>query len=185
MVLPPITRKPKNAAPPCRSMVCHDERRPVKSRIIALAMTSRHGLGNQTQLRDLAARSARVLLKTSCPHHREGAGKAGCRLHPWVPCKKSTGVGPQVQPESRRLSPRNGFTAYSALSPVTGLVCHRRRRNRFRQLDASVGASGPHAFAVRLKCIRQGTLGVHRIPLHVRDDRETPLGRAGWPIIWI
>src|SRR4029077_8129520 len=26
----------------------------------------------------------------------EGAGKAGCRLHPWVPCKKSTGVGPQV-----------------------------------------------------------------------------------------
>jgi hypothetical protein len=26
----------------------------------------------------------------------EGAGKAGCRLHPWVPCKESTGVGPQV-----------------------------------------------------------------------------------------
>jgi hypothetical protein len=27
-----------------------------------------------------------------------------------------------------RHSPRNGFTAYNALSPVTGLVCHRRLR---------------------------------------------------------
>jgi hypothetical protein len=29
----------------------------------------------------------------------EGAGKAGCRSHPWVPCKKSTEAGPQVQPD--------------------------------------------------------------------------------------
>jgi hypothetical protein len=41
------------------------------------------------------------------------------------------------------------LTAYFALSPVTGLSCHRRRRNLFSQLDASVGASGPHDFAVR------------------------------------
>jgi hypothetical protein len=41
------------------------------------------------------------------------------------------------------------LTVSSALSLVTGLVCHHRRRNLFRQLDASVGASGPHDFAVR------------------------------------
>jgi hypothetical protein len=41
------------------------------------------------------------------------------------------------------------LTVSSALSSVTGLVCHRRQRNLFRQLDASVGASGPHDFAVR------------------------------------
>jgi hypothetical protein len=41
------------------------------------------------------------------------------------------------------------LTAYFALSPVTGLSCHRHRRNFFHQLDASVGASGPHDFAVR------------------------------------
>ena len=35
------------------------------------------------------------------------------------------------------------------LSPVTGLFCHRRLRKCFRKLDASVGASGPHDFAVR------------------------------------
>jgi hypothetical protein len=43
------------------------------------------------------------------------------------------------------------LTASSALSLVTGLVCHHRRRDakHHRQLDASVGASGPHGFAVR------------------------------------
>src|SRR6266481_4748610 len=47
-----------------------------------------------------------------------------------------------------RHSPRNGFTAYFALSPAIGLVvtviCASSRR-----LDASFGASEPHDFAVR------------------------------------
>src|ERR1035438_7059049 len=46
------------------------------------------------------------------------------------------------------------LTAYFVLSPVTGLFCHRHRRNCFRQLDASVGASGPHDFAVRNNAAR-------------------------------
>src|SRR3979490_327739 len=45
----------------------------------------------------------------------------------------------------------------------------------FRELDASVGASGPHDFAVRIKCSRQQH---HLRPPHprsnVRDDRERP-----------
>ena len=45
--------------------------------------------------------------------------------------------------------PARWFTAYSALSLVTGLSCHHRRRDTSRQLDASVGAPGPHGFAVR------------------------------------
>jgi hypothetical protein len=60
--------------------------------------------------------------------------------------------------------PTQWFTAYSALSPVTGLVCHRRLAGLTAKLDASVGASGPHAFAVRLKRIRQSAIRVHRIP---------------------
>ena len=62
-------------------------------------------------------------------------------------------------PESPGIPARNGFTAYVVLSPVTGLSCHRRLRIKFclspvgptqlRKLDASVGASGPHDFAVR------------------------------------
>src|SRR5674476_1248396 len=46
--------------------------------------------------------------------------------------------------------PARWFTAYSALSLVTGLSCHHRRADRSAQLDASVGASGPHGFAVHL-----------------------------------
>jgi hypothetical protein len=41
------------------------------------------------------------------------------------------------------------LTVSFALSSVTGLVCHRHQRNCLRELDASVGASGPHDFAVR------------------------------------
>jgi hypothetical protein len=58
-----------------------------------------------------------------------------------------------------------------------------------QKLDASIGASGPHDFAVRLSAVRQRRLCVHRIPLHVRDDRETPLVWDGMeenkPVIWV
>jgi hypothetical protein len=66
---------------------------------------------------------------------------------------------------------------------VTGLFCHRRRRNakHRRPLDASVGASGPHDFAVRL--MRHSSKAPKRPPHpapNVRDDsRNVPLGEAG------
>jgi len=41
------------------------------------------------------------------------------------------------------------------ISPAIGLFCHRRRREfSSRRLDASVEASGPHDFTVRIKCHR-------------------------------
>jgi hypothetical protein len=46
------------------------------------------------------------------------------------------------------------LTVSFVISPVTGLSCHRHQRNKFRQFDASVGASGPHDFAVRFSVIR-------------------------------
>jgi hypothetical protein len=53
------------------------------------------------------------------------------------------------------------LTVSFVLSPVTGLFCHRHRR--FRQLDASVGMSGPHDFAVRIGIARLARRYVHRI----------------------
>jgi len=56
--------------------------------------------------------------------------------------------------ESIRPSLRNGFTAYSALSLVNRALLppwQATMREHRRQLDASIGASGPHDFAVRLK----------------------------------
>jgi hypothetical protein len=42
--------------------------------------------------------------------------------------KKHTSIVTTVTPEITRHSPRNGFTAYFALSPATRLCCHRRLR---------------------------------------------------------
>jgi hypothetical protein len=62
------------------------------------------------------------------------------------------------------------------LSLVTGfLATIASEKLASQKLDASTGASEPHDFAVRLSAVRQRRLRVHRIPLHVRDDRETPL----------
>src|SRR5450631_1259619 len=99
------------------------------------------------------------------------------------------------------------LTAYVVLSPVTGLFCHRRQRIKFclssvgptqlRELDASVGASGPHDFAVRCNISRpravdrsqvfRPALRSHRAQNaaastasapRVRDDHDTPLVSA-------
>ena len=87
-----------------------------------------------------------------------------------------------MKPETTRLSPRDGFTVSFALSLVTGLFCHHRQQNDFRQLDASVGASGPHDFAVRINIARPAISPASTASRpNVRDDREAPLlsGRDG------
>jgi hypothetical protein len=77
-----------------------------------------------------------------------------------------TSVVTTVTPKNARHSPRNGFNAYIVLSPVTGLSCHRRRRSCLHRLDSSVGASGPHDFAVRLQHHSSVDIAcIHRIPL--------------------
>ena len=96
------------------------------------------------------------------PRKIEGAGNAGCALHPRSRVQKCTANAHEHTGTDGaiRHSLHNGFTAYSALSPVTGLFCHRRScGNRYpRKLDTSVGVSGPHDFAVRLSHARQSQL---------------------------
>ena len=60
----------------------------------------------------------------------EGAGKTGCSMHPQprVQSKKAHERNHHRYAELVRPSLRNGFNAYSALSPVNGLFCHRRLR---------------------------------------------------------
>jgi hypothetical protein len=82
----------------------------------------------------------------------EGAGKAGCPMHPQ----------PRVESKNTRVS-HHGFTGSSGLpcamvltvsfvlSLVIGLCCHHRQHNAqaLLPLDISVEMSGPHDFAVR------------------------------------
>jgi hypothetical protein len=67
--------------------------------------------------------------------------------------------------EAVRPSLRNGFTAYFVLSLATGFfVTIISEKLASQKLDASIGASGPHDFAVRVSAVRQKRIRVHRIP---------------------
>ena len=84
---------------------------------------------------------------------------------------------------SHRKSPgipaRNGFNGFLRDLPGDRLFCHRRLQRLDRKLDASVEASGPHDFSVRISAVRQKRRRVHRIQPRVRDDRDTPLKWGG------
>jgi len=86
----------------------------------------------------------------------------------------TTGTG-----EDTPAFPARWFDGLYVISPVNHLVCHRHRRDAqassatWRQ---SLGAPGPHDFAVRLRAARQsGTSASTASPPQVRDDRETSL----------
>jgi len=98
-----------------------------------------------------------------------------CKMHKRC-AHEHTGSAEAIRP-----SLRNGFTAYNALSPVTGFVATViPEKLASHELDTSVGVSGPHDFAVRkLSALVFSAACVHRIPLHVRDDRERPSCGAG------
>jgi hypothetical protein len=96
-------------------------------------------------------------LESSALGNQRAQGKPDARCTRGLVCKHAqknahehTGSAENIRP-----SLRNGFTAYFALSPVNGLSCHRRHADRSTRLDASVGASGPHDFAVRIGHARQ------------------------------
>src|ERR1700748_3767711 len=90
-----------------------------------------------------AAQGARILHRRGPSRSEEGAGKAGRRSHPWVPCNKKHGGRTTGSTGNIRLSLRDGFTDYFALSPVTGFYCHRHAWETSQKLGASIGAPGP------------------------------------------
>jgi hypothetical protein len=64
-----------------------------------------------------------------------------------------------------RHSPRNGFNGFlRALPGDRALLPPSPRETLLAKLDASVGASGPHDFAVRVRAVRLRRMRVHRIP---------------------
>jgi hypothetical protein len=98
---------------------------------------------------------------------KEGVGNAGCPLHPrprvHFVLVERTRVTTST-PESPGIPARNGFNGLCRALPGDRALCHRRQRIKFclspvgptplRKLDASVGASGPHDFAVRCNISR-------------------------------
>jgi hypothetical protein len=112
------------------------------------------------------------------PHMREFChqrpseirGRRECRAHAApaasrAKSKKHTSVVTTVTPETPGIPRAMVLTVSFVLSRVTGLVCHPRRRSCLHRLDSSVGASGPHDFAVReTSALVSSAICVHRIP---------------------
>ena len=118
---------------------------------------SRHAVPEFLQIRSPQKREGAV-------RSQEGRREDRVRAAPAVSCakvdKKSahehTGSAEAVRP-----SLRNGFTAYTVLSPARpGLLVTvaREKRELLANLTPAIGASGPHDFAVRFSHARQSQL---------------------------
>ena len=96
-------------------------------------------------------------------------------------CVKNTRVSHHGYTGNTRHSLRNGFNGFlRALPGDRACLPPSSAKVAFRQLDASVGASGPHDFAVRESAARLKAPSRPPHPaLYVRDDRETPLRERG------
>src|SRR5438477_10160026 len=81
----------------------------------------------------------------------QGMPGAQCARSLACKIKKHTSIVTTVTPGSPGIPRAMVLTVSFVLFPVTGLVCHRRLASTAK-LDASVGASEPHDFAVRLTC---------------------------------
>jgi hypothetical protein len=139
-------------------------------------------------VRVLAARCARGLHQLHPPFRTEGAGKAGCRLHPRS-CAQKAHEWTTGSTGSLRLSLREWFTAYFVLSPVTGFLATVALRmtdaarprlggHISAKLDASVGASGPHDFAVRDRLRQRSRRTSYHPPSFRRRWAAAPFVRA-------
>src|SRR5450631_4122289 len=132
-------------------------------------------------VRVLAARCARGLHQLHPPSEQRAQGKPGADCTRGRAHKKRTS-GPQVQPDLR-LSLREWFTAYFVLSPVTGFLATVALRmtdaarprlggHISAKLDASVGASGPHDFAVRDRLRQRSRRTSYHPPSFVEDGLQ-------------
>jgi hypothetical protein len=85
---------------------------------------SRH---NNTFSRRIAPEACKSFSHLS---QREGAGNAGCALHPRSRVQNCAGSAHEHtgSAEAIRHSLRNGLTAYAVISSATNSSCHRRRR---------------------------------------------------------
>ena len=123
-----------------------------------LWVPARASLGRDDENYSRGADCARSFARNLPPNR--GRRESRVRAAPAVSCAMCTKKCAHEHTgsaESIRPSLRNGFTAYSALSPATGLfatvTC-----GSLHKLDTSIGVPEPHDFAVRIGGARQSQL---------------------------
>jgi hypothetical protein len=106
---------------------------------------------NQRDISKIFYSSVALDLTFACDDSRQYRRECQIR-HTSLACKnkKHASKSPQVRRNIPALPARMVLTACFVLFPVSGLSCHRYLWNRFHKCDASVEASEPHDFAVRV-----------------------------------
>jgi len=130
---------------------------------------------------------SRGSMRPSCakhsPRNERAQGRPGARCTRGLMCK----MHKAKRTRAYRFSggspafPAQWFYGLFHALPGDRLSCHRRSQEALasQELDASVGASGPHDFTVRFSTLVSCTAASTAPLPYVRDDRETPLVRAG------
>ena len=134
--------------------------------------------------------AANTIVHTSAsrPHLREvchrpsarlrAQGMPGARRARSLACKnkKHASIVTTVTPDTPGIPRAMVLTVSFVLSPVTGLSCHRRPRGAcFPDLTPASGRQDHTTSPSAVIAFVESAARVHRIPLRVRDDRETPL----------
>ena len=141
----------------------------------------------------LAAQTHPSYRSQPCPSKQRAQGTPGVRCTRSLACKtkKHTSIVTTGSPVSTGVPRANGFNGlFRALPGEPGfLATVIPKKLASQELDASVGASGPHGFAVRKRRARLALLASTASRTNVRDDRETPLYRNGMArvvsVIWV
>ena len=154
---------------------------------VARAMTA-EGLARDTASRSRSTFARAFAINFPPSHNQRAQGMPGARCARSRACSvESTRVSHHGHTGNTRHSPRNGLRLIScsprgpgSLAPVIP------EKPASQELSASVGAPGPHDFAVRVRLARQARRRVHRIPLRVRDVAQRPsVGRDQIAIVLI
>jgi hypothetical protein len=154
----------------------------VVASLLAMTVTQSRCKPIQMRVRIPATHCARAAENCS-PSKTEGAGNAGCALHPRsrVQCaQEDAHTSIQGSGGNPTFPAQWLYGLYRAL-PGERLSCHRRLADTSATLDASTAASGPHDFAVRSSTVRQGTFASTATRPTFVTMANAPLSRTGWP----
>ena len=132
----------------------------------------------------------RIQRRSATPSGEQGRPGARCTRDLACKGRKKDAHEHTGSAEAVRPSLRDGFTAYSALSLATGFLSPSSLRSLLLKNLTPASGRQDHAISPSTsRAVRQKRIGVHRIPPHVRDDRETPLVWDGMgkdkPVIWL
>jgi hypothetical protein len=137
----------------------------------------------QPQFCDLAARAREFFLNIPPPEDQRAQGMPGTRRARSLACKnkKAYEHSHHGHTGSPGIPRAMVLTVSFALSPVTGLFCHRRFAGIIPQNLTPASGRQDHTTSpsAKWRSRQQRRLRPPDPALYVRDDRETPLERSG------